>query len=412
MTEVARWQRWRTEKSGNETRVHLANHRQPAVVVGGLASGLAVIRSLGARGVRLIAVPHADSHYAQASRYVARVWPAPHPELERERFVGSLVNLAERLGERAVLIPTTDDDVTAIARSKALLQRHYLVACMDWPVVERFIDKGRTYELAEQAGVAAPRTFVPNSPSELRDCGDAVGYPCLVKPRESHNYSRHFKRKMVKAANLEELEQAWREAVEAGLSVLVQELIPGADTDGVNYNAYIWDDQPLAECTARKVRLAPPELGSPRVVVTEDVPEIVETGRVLLRKLGVYGFANVEFKRDARDGRYKLMEVNGRHNRSALLSVRAGVDFPWIEYCHLLGDSPPVPNGYRLGLYWINGLSDAVQSARHFRQERYRLRDYVRPYLRPHVFDTFDLHDPRPFAVKLLAAVKRRRSGR
>jgi D-aspartate ligase len=389
--------------------VPLVNHRQPAVVVGGLAAGLAVIRSLGPHGVSLVAVPHAESHYARASRYVTRVWQAPHPELEQERFVESLIDLAKHLHQRAVLIPTTDDSVTAIARSKSDLERHYVVACMDWPVVERFIDKGRTYELAEQAGVAAPKTFAPKSRSELHDCGDAVGYPCLVKPRESHTYSRHFKRKMVKAANLAELEQAWCEAVEAGLSVLVQELIPGADTDGVNYNVYMWDGQPLAECTARKVRLAPPEIGSPRVVVSENVPEIVEAGRALLRKLGVYGFANVEFKRDARDGRYKLMEVNGRHNRSALLSVRGGMDFPWIEYCHLVGNSLPSPNSYRLGLYWINGLSDAAQSARHFRRERYPLRDYVRPYLRPHVFDAFDLRDPRPFVVKLLAATGRKR---
>ena len=29
-------------------------------------------------------------------------------------------------------------------------------------------------------------------------------------------------------------------------------------------------------------------------------------------------------KRDARDGRYKLLEINARHNMSSLLAVRCG----------------------------------------------------------------------------------------
>lgn len=44
------------------------------------------------------------------------------------------------------------------------------------------------------------------------------------------------------------------------------------------------------------------------------VPEIVEPGRRIVRGMGIEGFANVEFKRDERDGRYKLMEVSGRAN--------------------------------------------------------------------------------------------------
>ena len=110
----------------------------------------------------------------------------------------------------------------------------------------------------------------------------------------------------------------------------------------VNYNAYVSDGRPAVEVTAQKLRLSPPQMGFPRVVVSKEVPEVIEPGRQLLSAMGFHGFANIEFKKDPRDGTYKLMEVNGRHNNSGMLSVRAGVNFPWIMYRHLVqGELPP-----------------------------------------------------------------------
>ncbi len=123
--------------------------------------------------------------------------------------------------------------------------------------------------------------------------------------------------------------------------MLIQELIPGPDAYGVNYNAYRVGGAIVAECTARKVRQAPPGFGLPRVVRSVEVPQVVEPGRAILEALGLEGFACTEFKYDARDRTFKLLEVNGRHNLSTLLSVRSGMNFPWISYRHLTSGTLP-----------------------------------------------------------------------
>ncbi len=58
--------------------------------------------------------------------------------------------------------------------------------------------------------------------------------------------------------------RAYAEATDAGFDVMIQEIIPGADSDVVNYNSYFWNGEPLAEFTAQQLRKAPPEFGAPR----------------------------------------------------------------------------------------------------------------------------------------------------
>src|SRR5207249_9127600 len=116
---------------------------------------------------------------------------------------------------------------------------------------------------------------------------------------------------------------------------------------------YVVDGAPVVEFTSRKVRLAPPDFGFPTAVVSAPVPEVVGPGRRIVAAMGIEGFANVEFKRDARDGSYKLMEVNGRPNMSGALAVRCGIDFPLIAYRHLVHGVVPTAQRWERGVYWV-----------------------------------------------------------
>ena len=171
------------------------------------------------------------------------------------------------------------------------------------------------------------------------------------------------------------------------------------DIYGVNHNAYRWDGQILAECTARKVRLAPPRFGVPRVVRAADIPAVVEPGRAILEALGLEGFACTEFKYDARDRTFKLLEVNGRHNLSSLLSIRCGLNFPWISYRHLTTGERPRPVRPRTGLYWIDETQDIPYSASRAGRDARPLREILRPWMRQHVFAVWDRGDAAPLLM-------------
>lgn len=379
---------------------------KPAIVLSTHTMGLGVIRALGVMGVPIIAVYYDHDDMGYLSKYVKEKVCAPHPEESEDQFIDLLIGSATHFGG-GLLIPASDETVTTVSRHKSLLEDHYLVACTEWEITERFIDKKHTYTLADAIGVPAPKTIVPQSIEDLERYSQTIRYPCLVKPRESHRYYELFKEKMVRVDNFDQMLAAYQQAADVGLEVMLQELIPGDDSYGANYNSYFWNGEPLVEFTAQQLRNGPPEFGSPRVVMSKDIPAVIEPGRKILQAMGFYGFSCTEFKQDPRDGVYKLMEVNGRHNRSSLLAVRCGINFPWLQYKHLVQGELPSPSDYRTGLYWISLDRDVVYSLKHRNKERYSLMQYIRPYLRPHVFAIFDWKDPRPFVQRSINLVKR-----
>jgi D-aspartate ligase len=360
--------------------------------------GLAVTRGLGERGVPVVVAHWDDDDLSAASRYATEVIRVPPPELEGGGFVERLLGLATRF-EGAVVVPANDGAVKDIARRKEELERHFIVDCPKWEVAEKFIDKRHTYELADELGLAIPRTLVPESVRDLERFASAVEFPCLVKPRQSHLWAARLGGKFALVHSLAEMRESFAVARDAGLDVLIQELIPGPDRHGVNYNAYRCGTGVIAECTARKIRQGPPRSGLPRVVLSAEVPEVVEPGRRLLEGLGFEGFACTEFKLDARDGRYKLLEVNGRHNLSALLSIRSGVNFPWISYRYLVGDEVPAPVAARAGLYWIDEWLELAYSRTRAGRDTETWGQIIRPWVARHVFATFDIRDPAPFRI-------------
>jgi len=357
---------------------------------------LGLVRSLGRAGIPAIVVSYEKSDMAHVSRYVKQAVPAPHPEQSEPQFLDAVMNVAKRY-PGSIIMPADDATLVAASRNKQELERFGAVACPAWGVVERLIDKKYTYELAHAIGVPAPKTLVPGTLRQVRDYASDADYPCLVKPCQSHRYYERFRKKLVKVHNADQLAAAYIEAADAGMAVMLQEFIPGDDTSGVNYNSYFRDGRPLAEFTAEKVRISPPESGVPAVVVSKHLPQIIPSGRRMLEALQFSGYSCMEFKKDARDGVYKLMEVNPRHNRSLLLAVACGVNFPVIEYEHRLYGTIPSPQPFREGYYWIDGFRDMAAVARYRRLGKFSPMQYVRPYLMPHISATFSITDPLPF---------------
>ncbi len=373
-----------------------------AYVLGGNAAGLAVVRSLGRAGVPVVTVLSDDRDFAARSRYATSL-RAPDPA----DAVRDFVDLLDRQPP-GVLVPVTDASLEAVAEHRDVLAKRHLVACPAAEVAQLFLDKLRTSEVAERAGVAAPRTAIPTTADELDALAGELTYPCLVKPRESFRYSRAFGVKMHRVEDAAQLRTAWRRADDLGIGTVVQELIPGPEVGGVNYNVYVVDGAPVVEMTSRKVRLAPRDFGFPTVVKSGPVPEIVEPGRRIVAAMGVEGFANVEFKRDARDGSYQLMEVNGRPNMSGALAVRCGVDFPLLAYRHLVDGVVPTERPWQHDVYWVDEVADARSVVRRWRGGDLSLRDALTPYVGRHVFVSFATYDPGPLLGRIGTAVANR----
>jgi D-aspartate ligase len=383
----------------------------PAVVVGCFTMGLGVIRSLGRKGVPVTAVHYDDSDFAHHSKYVARRVAAPHPEVEAAAFVERLAALGDRV-ERPVLLPASDAALTTISRHHSELIGLFRLGVDDWEKSRLFIDKRETHRLAEKAGVPVPRSVSPLDLEEARTHAGTFEYPVLVKPSQSHQYTRRFGRKMTEVHDADQLMSAFREAQDAGLDVMLQEIVPGPDDLGVNYNALVAGGEVIAEFTARKIRNEPARFGSPSALVSARIPEVVPLGRAMIDALAIDGFSCSEFKFDPRNGQLKLMEVNGRHNLSSALAPACGIDFPWLHYLYLATGNPPTPvTDFREGVVWIDLIRDLSRAAGAIKSDELGVRSLVRSYRGPKTFAIASAGDPKPGIARGRNLLAGRRAG-
>ena len=184
--------------------------------------------------------------------------------------------------------------------------------------------------------MGTPATAHPRSLDEALGAAAEIGYPLFVKPSENIVFKRIHKRQAFVCETRAELEHAY--ALTAEYEPMVQEFIPGGDEYLWSLGTYIsTDNEPLAVFSGRKLRQTAVNMGSARVGEAVWDDEVVESGLRLLRELGFHGIAQVEWKRDPRDGRLKLIEVNPRLWQWHGLTGACGADVAQTAYRDLVG---------------------------------------------------------------------------
>jgi len=164
--------------------------------------------------------------------------------------------------------------------------------------------------------------------------------------------------------------------------------------------------QPVAALVARRTRQYPIDFGyTSTFVETIERDEVDEAARRFLAALEFSGLAEVEFKYDARDQRYKLLDVNARVWTWAALGGAAGLDFPILAWRLAMGESvAPVEMQRRAA--WMHGSRDLVAACQEMLAGTLSPAHYLafRPNL---VFAAFTLDDPLPGIVEMPLALGR-----
>ena len=357
--------------------------RPPAVVVDvGWVNGLAAIRSLGRAEAPVVAVDHRPWALGFRSRYALPVL-APEAAADEDGFIRRLVELGDALGRPAPIFPTHDVWLNAIARRQAELGARFLYPFPAWDALAKIQNKRAQLEAAAAAGVDVPQTGHPRSAAEALGFARDFGFPVLVKPADPIEFKRRHKRQAFRCETEAELEAAYAKA--EAHEPMVQELIPGGDDALYTLGSYLdTGGTPLGVFSGRKLRQTPRLVGTCRVGEALWVQEVVDAGLRLLGAVDYRGVSQVEFKRDPRDGRYKLMEINPRLFQWHGLAAACGVDLPRLAYKDLLGleSSPASMNGRRRrwAITFLAGESPAL----------------LRP---PYVDAVFAHDDLRPAAV-------------
>ena len=366
----------------------LAAGRQlaPAVVCEvGWVNGLGAIRSLGRAGVPVVAVDHRDFAIGFRSAYAFPV-SAPDPVVDERGFIDSMVALGDALGRPAPVFPTHDEHLNSLARHKDELGERFRYPFPDWDVLEPLQSKRHQIDTAEALGLAAPRTLHPRSLEECRSAAREIGYPVLVKPSDNIIFKRLYRRQAFLCELPGELDDAYSKA--GPYEPMLQEFIPGGDELLWTLGAAIGrDGEVLATFSGHKLRQTRKNMGSARVGEAVWDEEVVESGLALLKELGFYGVAQVEWKRDPRDGRLKLIEVNPRLWQWHGLAGACGADITLAAYWDLVGDRRPPKTTKGCSKRWAISVMHGQSAA------------FNRP---PYVDGVFAADDPKPGMVNVV----------
>jgi D-aspartate ligase len=377
-------------------RRHCCDDRAPgAVVIGGDHQGLGIARSLGRRGIPVHVIDD-ETSIARASRFVQHVTRVRDLR-SASSLLDALAVARRRLGRPGwVIFPTRDENVAAVAANRDALEADFRVPTPRLASIRSAWDKRETYRLAGQLSIPIPRTWFPRTEADLAAI-DADG-PLVVKPAIKEHFFYTTRAKAWRADTPAELASSFRQAAEivGDGEVIVQELIPGGGQEQYAYCALFRDGCAIADMTVRRRRQHPSDFGRASTYVeTICLPDLAAPSIRFLSAIGYYGLAELEFKRDPRDGAYKLLDVNARTWGYHTLGRAAGVDFPYLMFRDQLGARVDEVHA-RPGVRWVRLATDLPNAVRDIRSGTLRSRDYLRTLLTVNTEAVFSLTDPLP----------------
>jgi predicted ATP-grasp superfamily ATP-dependent carboligase len=368
------------------------------LVLDGNPGELAIVRSLGRRNIPVWVL--VDKHRLAAfSRYCTRAlrWPNV-PEPDKAQWLMELGRLHKLNGW--VLFSASDETAKLMSLNCELLTSQYRVTPPDWEVMRWAYDKRLTHELAARLGLHQPLTFFPRNRDEALSI--ECEFPLILKPAYKETMNRFTHSKAWLARDRNELLALYDDAVLLvdPTTVIIQEMIAGGGESQFSFACLCVDGRPIASMTARRTRQYPLHFGRGSFVETLDLPEIEAPAKRLLASLHYSGVAELEFKYDSRDGKYKLLEMNPRFWSWHALGAAAGVDFAYLLW-QMANDERIEEVQARGGFKWVHAIMDLPAAAVNISRGCISIVDYLRSLSGISEFAIFSRDDVLPALLEI-----------
>lgn len=303
---------------------------------------LAIVRSLGRRGLEVhVASPDLKTP-ARASRYIARAHALPRYSSGAEAWVEALRRLIVTHDYR-LIIPSSDETLMTLHHHASALGEDR-IAIPNRDALQSFTDKPSTRALAERVGAPICAGKIVSSDDDADGLVREFGLPLALKPPSTYvlgGAARNAVRIIRDVATL-------REALSAGSAegFLIESFFHGI---GVGVSVLANRGEIVQAYQHRRLRESS-DAGLGTFRVSEPVDErLLASVTPLARATGLHGVAMFEFRYDPATGAHVLLEVNPRFWGSLPLAVAAGADFPGMLY-DLLVTGRARPTQYRTGI--------------------------------------------------------------
>lgn len=391
--------------------------RPPAVIANMSYSGLALARSLARRGIKVYGVAPSMEVVGMTSRYIT---PVVIPNIIRsdQDTVEALLKLGDDIGQPAILFPTGDALVLPLSKHRERLKEAYRFLVPSVELAESLVSKEGLAEIVERLNYPGPKSWVINDPSQLNEVAASLEYPVILKPVYSASWyldemtALIGHRKVIEIDSESDLRHWYELVAQVDGRVILQEFIPGDDNTLYYTCGYFNSEGELEAIFAgQKLRITPVHYGSASFVRSVYDKKLVQATVDLLKPLGYKGLFGVEFKKDDRDGQYKIIEVNVRWGLWDGLAARCGIDIAFLAYARETGLPYQVAETYRTNIKWLSLRRDLDAFIDYHREGLLSLPAWLWSLLGEKEHAVFAWDDPRPGLVELKAIVSEKLRG-
>lgn len=357
-------------------------------------SALGALRALAEAGKDCYASAGTDSLVAKSR------WYRPAPGLGDFVENDATPDSIHQLGlNRAVLMPCSDSTALAVARLRAQGSNGLLACTSDKDTLLLFQDKQNFAKLLTELSVPHPFTVVIDNEDDFNVLGSAGFSNAFLKPADSQSFTGHFGVKAFWVDGKDSAIKQWRSAHENGFSTVLQEYVPGDASEHCFIDGFV--DRTGRICgqfARRRLRIHPPDFGNSTLMVSiplADMQQAAESMATLLQATGYRGIYSAEFKRDARTGEFKLLEVNTRVWWYVDFARRCGIDVCNMAYNDALGRSVTAVTKYAEGRRCVYPHRDFAAYLLARKSAPVSLMKWIRPWFGA-MQPVFRLTDPMP----------------
>lgn len=370
--------------------------------------GLSVVRNLGRHEIHVVTMDFEPTRYG-ISKYTQEAMIVPHFQKEEESFVQFLIDYANEQEEKPVLFLTSDPYVTFLDRHFDLLKEYYLFPMEEKGLLSKLMDKKSLIQLAKTHNILIPETIDLTEENLFQQVENKIGYPCLIKPRDSASFVKKFREKAFTVRHENQLKKRLQQLEGMEDQCFIQRIIPGPETNCYSYDAYYGPNSELmGYMTTQKIRQWPNNIGASTYVRQKWIPELRWIVGPLLKELNYRGFVEAEFKRDEFSDKVYLMEINVRFINFTELLCDQGLETPMMYYCDATDQKIPRKFiSYNTNRHWKYKYEDIPAIYSYLKNEQMNLTQLFVDYKFHKVHSTWAWDDTGPGFAFFSWAIKR-----
>ena len=343
---------------------------------------LAVARTLGRLGVPVYATTRSRLEPATKTRYITGKLNLSAGASDEE-WIDQLMGLDPQLSG-GILLPIDDVSAVTVGEHQEHLSSRFRLPLQPQGLQRRLASKHALLTICQELGLPSPQTTLVSSCEEVQGFTERFGYPVVLKRAETWGGVIDPQAPSVLVVNgPSELPQAYDrmrvQAPEHVPNVLAQEYIPGDSESVWMFNGYFdRESRCLAAFTGRKLRQCAQGTGQTALGVCADNQTVADLAVRLMEGVHYHGIVDMGFRFDARDGLYKLLDVNPRVGSTfRLFAAPDGADVVRAMYLDLTGRSVP-PAAAVAGRSWVDEPHDVAASLRLVRARKLSLGAWAR----------------------------------